>query len=564
MRSKPRIQDAKAAAGGAEIRIVGFVLMISTAALPQSVSSPPNCPINTATHCESVFNSSSYRWSLIKNHGVLGDLGVPGTNKILHFASCPSGLRPGAFVYISGKGTEPESPPITDVSCAAGTRGTITITTNNRHRRNWQVSTSTDGIQEAVNALGSGGGTVMIPSGTWTVHSRITLPSNVLLQGTGLNKSTLEIPLNEFIEAPPWQFGLNPGAAVIVGLPGASHIGVTRLSILFGKQARPPNGSYGIIFVNTRDSTIDGVAVRNGPILTHGNTFLPIGVLGLSENNLVQNSVVYNQACTISSEGAGGFIASGKGNRFLHNYVSNGCNSAYVTQGVDTLFEANIFDLAGSSMVADAQAFANDNGSDARFVNNICIGNGVAPACFTAVTDDRSSDTVDSSYAGNMAWNCSEAYQFQSTVAKTRGIKIQGGEIVNCAIPVSVLGIVHYVSIEGVPGVRGVHSEHLYAITAHSGVNDDIALDDADAVWLSSATADFSVTGFKGGWEGREVEVVNATDRQATIRANYGGFDEGNRICVPDGTDIVLPSRDSSLVLRYSGEAHCWVAARAK
>jgi hypothetical protein len=543
---------------------IGFFLMISTAVLPQSVLAPGNCPIGTATPCGSVIKSTSYRWSLLKNHGVWGDLGVPGTNRTLHFASCPPGLGPRAFVYISGKGNEPESSTITDVSCVAGTPGTITLITNNRHRRNWQVSTSTDGIQEAVNALGSSGGTVLIPSGTWTVHSRITLPSNVLLQGAGLNKSTLEIQANEFVEAPPWQFGLNPGAAVIVGLPGASHIGVTGLSITFSKQARPPNGSYGIIFVNTRDSTIDGVAVRNGPILTHGNTFLPIGILGLSEDNLVKNSVVYNQVCTISSEGAGGFIADGKRNRFLHNYVSNGCNSAYVTQGVDTLFEGNIFDLAGSSMVADAQAFANDNGSDARFVNNICIGNGVAPACFTAVTDDHSRDTVDSSFAGNMAWNCSEAYQFQSTVARTREIKVQGGEIVNCMIPVSVLGIVHYVSIEEVPGVRWVHSEHLYAITAHNGVNDDIALDDADTVWLSSATADFSVTGFKGGWEGREVEVVNATDSKATIRANYGGSNEGNRVCVPDGTDIVLPKRDSSLVLRYREEDRCWVAAHAK
>lgn len=50
-----------------------------------------------------------------------------------------------------------------------------------------------------------------------------------------------------------------------------------------------------------------------------------------------------------------------------------------------------------------------------------------------------------------------------------------------------------------------VHCQHLYAITAKNGMNDDIESGDADSVWLSGATADFSVTGFERGWEGRAV-----------------------------------------------------------
>ena len=49
----------------------------------------------------------------------------------------------------------------------------------------------------------------------------------------------------------------------------------------------------------------------------------------------------------------------------------------------------------------------------------------------------------------------------------------------------SVVGILDHVWIEDVQGLRNLHSEHLYAITAKKGANDDIELDDADAVWLS-------------------------------------------------------------------------------
>jgi hypothetical protein len=109
-----------------------------------------------------------------------------------------------------------------------------------------------------------------------------------------------------------------------------------------------------------------------------------------------------------------------------------------------------------------------------------------------------------------------------------------------------------------------VHSQHLYAITAKNGVNDDIEIDDADSVWLSGARADFSVTGFERGWEGRVVEVVNATDWQARISANSGGSASGNRICGPDGADIVLPKRDTSAVLRYSADDRCWAPTAPK
>ena len=543
-------------------KIIGFSLFfVAVLGLSQKTSPVVNCRSDNSAACGVSLKSSGYVWSLTNGSGVSGDLSSFGSDKILKFTSCPPGLGVGGFVYISGENLSAESAPIDEASCPAAMPGTVTITTTEAYTGAWRASTSTAGIQEAITALGSTGGTVVVPSGTFTVHSRITLSSNIVLQGAGLEYTTISVPLNEFVDAPAWQFGLTPSATVIFSPPGASKTGVSGLSITFQRQVSPPNGSYGIIFVDTLDSIVSGVAVRNGPVLKHGNTFLPIGVLGLSAGNRVQDSFVYNQVCTISSEGAGGFIAGGTSNSFIHNYVSNGCNSAYVTGGEDTLFEGNVFDLAESRMVADAQAFASDNGSGARFLNNTCTGNGTAPACFTAVTDATSPDTVNSSFVGNIARNCSQAYQFQSTLARSRGLTVKGGSVTDCVVSVSILGIIDDLSIEGAPGLRNMHSDRIYAITVINGANEDIEIGDADAIWLTGASYSFWVGGFEGGWSGRQLEIVNATAQPVTLISDDFDASPGNRICTSAEADVLLATRGAFATLTYSSIDRCWVVS---
>jgi hypothetical protein len=529
-------------------------------ALPQS-DTVGHCSPSTLANCGGSIKSVSYIWSFNNDSGVSGDLASPGVDKTLRFLSCPAGLGVGGFVYISGDKGTAEAALITGISCTATMPGTITIFTAEAHVGAWSASTSTAGIQEAITSMSLTGGTVVVPSGTFTVHSRITVFSNIVLQGAGLEHTTIFVPRDEFIDAPPWQFGLTPSATVVFAPPGSSHIGIAGLSITFDSQASPPNGSYGIIFVDTRNSTINGVAVRNGPILKDGNTFLPVGVLGLSADNRVQDSFVYNQICATSSEGAGGFIADGKSNSFVRNYVSNGCNSSYVTIGEDTLFEGNVFDLADSTMVADAQAFASDNGSGARFVNNTCNGNGNAPACFTTVTDASSPDTLNSSFVGNIARHCSEGYQFQSTLARSRGVIVKGGSVTDCGVPVSIVGIVDSLLIDGVQRVRSVHSNRVYAITATDGANSDIETADADAVWFSGASGDFSVGGFKGGWNGRKLEIVNATAHEMALTTNDPDATRDNRICIPGEAEVRVTNRGGFAILTYSSTGACWVAS---
>jgi hypothetical protein len=384
----------------------------------------------------------------------------------------------------------------------------------------------------------------------------------VTLRGAGIDTTTVLVPPNEFNNSPPWQFGLNPSGTVIFGPPGHSGITVTGLTVKFSSQATAPNDSYGVLFVDVNNSLIDSVAVRDGPILRKGNTFLPIAILGLSNNDTVQNSSVYNRLCLISSEGSGGFIAGGKSNRFLHNYVSNGCNSAYVTGGSDTLFEANVFELRNSTMLPQAQAFAADNSSGARFVNNRCVGNGTAPACFAAVTDAKKPDTTESTFVGNEARNCGQGLQFQSTVGHSRGIKVENGAVINCTEPLSLMGIIDDFSIAGVAGVRDLRSARLVSIPVNSQFLHDVPTVGADIIWMTGAAGDYAVGGFKGGTNRREVQIVNAAGHAMTLTGNDLKSTGENRICSNAGSGAVSPP-ESRVTLAYSSGQKCWTVSGA-
>jgi hypothetical protein len=507
-------------------------------------------------------DAASYAWSSINGSDVSGNLLFKGQAKTLTFNTCPSGIVAGNLVYISRGFGGSESAVIKAASCPPGKRGTVTIATRRAHLGKWMAATSTAGVQEAVAVLGSGGGEVLVGPGTFEVHSRITLTSNITLRGVGVDKTNLLVPRDEFKNSAPWQFGLYPSATVIVGPPGHSDITITGLSVKFSKQSLPPNGSYGIIFVDVTNSLIDAVAVRDGPILRKGNTFLPIGILGLSNNNTVQNSLVYNLPCAISSEGSGGFISGGKSNRFIHNYVSNGCNSAYIAGGFDILFEGNMFELGDSTMLPNAQAYAADNASGSRFLNNRCIGNGIAPACFSAVTDDKKPDTIDSTFIGNEARDCSQAFQFQSTVAHSRKIRVEGGSAVNCAIPLSLLGIIDDLQITGVKGVRDFHTGRVVSIPVNSDFLHNVPTVGSEVVWMTDAASDYSVGGFKGGSILGKIQIVNGTGHAMTLSQNDPTSSSENRICKRIGKEIVSPG-ESIVELAYSVDEGCWTVSEA-
>ena len=426
--------------------------------------------------------------------------------------------------------------------------------------RTYLSGSITNGIQEALNAASAvGGGTVLIAPGTYNLTHSLIVPSYVTLSGSGRGQTVLFIPNNAFTNTTAWQaYGYNPSGVVIAAPVGGTDVTIKALTINMNgaNQSSPPNGSYGIEFVNVTYSRITDTEVNNGPILTSGNTFLPYGINGNSANNLVDSNFVYNLPCSATASGSAGFIVGGISNKISFNYVSNGCNTAFIAGGQDNLFEGNTFELASSVVPAASQAFASDNGIGARFVNNSCLGNGSSPACFSVTTDGASPNASDTTFVGNIARNCGQGYQFESFYATAQNIIVSGGSVVNCVTPLYTYGTIPNFSVSN---VLGLYSGGLASLALTNGANENIAIGDAGSFRTSSTsgpTGAFSIGGFAGGFNARELTVINNSGQTMTVNNSDTASSAANRICTTTGGNYTAVRAIATFI--YSSADSCW------
>lgn len=104
-----------------------------------------------------------------------------------------NGSDVGHSVYLSnGTGTA-EAVLITGGTAVSGaSSGTITFTCVNTHSGAWTVSSASAGIQEALNAMATSGGTLVLPAGTSTMRATITVnTSGVTVVGAGMYSTIL-------------------------------------------------------------------------------------------------------------------------------------------------------------------------------------------------------------------------------------------------------------------------------------------------------------------------------------------------------------------------------------
>jgi hypothetical protein len=513
------------------------------------------------------FNSLDYSWGpLTSGSGVSvagGNLAVG--NNTLTFSQVPLGMNgsdSSHWIYITG-GT-PEACLISGGSGVSGqANGLIIVNCQYAHTAPWIAQSTLSGVPEGLQAASTaGGGTVLVPPGTYTQYASLYVPANVVLSGSGRKVTTFSIPSNWFTNSPWWQlYGYNPSGVVIGAQVGVSNITIRHLSISFSTtQTSPPNGSYGIELINDYYSTIEDTEVINGPVLTSGNTFLPYGLNGTTNSSIVYGNYVYNKVCGVSGEGSGGFMVGGTGNKILHNYVSNGCNGIYVGGGVSGVFEDNTFELAGSTMSAGAQAFAVDNGSGNRFIGNRCLGNGTGPNCYSVTTDAASPNATNSTFVANVATNCGQAYQLKALAASISGVDISGGSVNSCSTGLSETTFGSYtnydVSIRGVVGLITGHADSVGYASCQgipalvAGTNENIGISDVGILNTSCSSAPsgpFSIGGIAGGIDGRELSIINGSGQTMTINNADSGSSVGNRIVTGTGANLVVTQGNVSL-----------------
>ncbi len=156
----------------------------------------PNTGNNTTFELANlpVLQVGDYNFAAQSPSGTLSS-GVAATVTIL----CPLGLAyndVAHYIRIAGTGT-PETVLITSVgpgTCTSGAAsGTITFTPANSHSAGWTLGPASFGLQECANvAAAAGGGTCVIPDGSYVLLGKVTIASsNISIQGGGLSGTVI-------------------------------------------------------------------------------------------------------------------------------------------------------------------------------------------------------------------------------------------------------------------------------------------------------------------------------------------------------------------------------------
>lgn len=87
--------------------------------------------------------------------------------------------------------------------------------------------------------------------------------------------------------------------------------------------------------------------------------------------------------------------------------------------------------------------------------------------------------------------------------------------------------------------MTGILSTAVGSLTLSNGVNSDIALPVASFARITGPTGSFSVSGFAGGSNGRELLLYNSTSQNMTI-TNDATSTAANRIYTLTGSDVSL------------------------
>ena len=160
----------------------------TTPAASQNVAQPEGTQFSTNNLANVRYLTASWNWV----QSPTDSLATAGSNTI-HLSPCPMGIdtsnntnRP-YYVYVAGTGTA-EAALVTGGTCSGGAAtGTIVVTTAGSHPAGYTVSSSTAGIQEALNDAGTPGAAIVIPP-TGANANALPIYSTIYVQS---NKSSL-------------------------------------------------------------------------------------------------------------------------------------------------------------------------------------------------------------------------------------------------------------------------------------------------------------------------------------------------------------------------------------
>ncbi|MHB9071214.1 MAG: right-handed parallel beta-helix repeat-containing protein [Sedimentisphaerales bacterium] len=228
------------------------------------------------------------------------------------------------------------------------------------------------GLQDDINAIAGTGGTVIIPAGTTTIYSTISVPSNVTIKGVSVN-SVLKAAngLNGPVLSNSDQINGNTG----IRLKGFA---------IDGNKSNQSSGE-GILLVNTSDIIMEDVRIHNcyfSGIRVNGNsdTISFEGCIVYSNGFSIGNGIVIEgnpsnisvANCTIHDNKINGISASGINIRMIGNsiYQHTGGRGVLFSDSNDALVICNRVQGAADSGIA-----MNDSANFVTLGNNVSDAN---------------------------------------------------------------------------------------------------------------------------------------------------------------------------------------------
>lgn len=340
----------------------------------------------------------------------------------------PPGVQVGDTLYLSG-GTGAAEP----VSITALVGSTVATTCANAHSGAWTVRSATGGIQEAINALGAAGGSILIPPGTYSLYAAIHVPSNVMLAGSGQGATTLQIANGSLKANAFWQIQGQPGVNCVLCMDSAtSYQKIADLTL----DANGQNQTwilYGdITGFNASHVTVSGVTVKNHTISPPGGTGVVVQFMGHSPTTANQDNVILNASsigiagCTVNN-GGGAFYLEGEGNRIISSYATNYCDSPFVIAACDHCGIYNSVADQGGGQTA-TPTFSLEGSADGIVQGNHCIATGTSASrvCYAAqganVGLTANGAATGSVFIGNTATHCYDAQWVGANISGTGGV----------------------------------------------------------------------------------------------------------------------------------------------
>jgi len=299
-------------------------------------------------------------------------------------------------------------------------------------------TTDTLNIQNAINAVsGSGGGIVALQSGTYIAFSGssgscLLMATNVVIQGTGSNSTTIEMTGTSPYNPISYEFGLNDGARNLIdtglsnltlyntptGGSSCLSFGHTDKDKFFAVNTNFRSDVSNCVSISGSQALFKNCTIYSGSGVTLSGTLFGCSPVNVPSNGVVnlvmQNNFIqyYAGRLWLSNGGEGMLIETNTISRIAYSSVLGESGALDVQQSQDTVVLDNLFQrdptLSGTYNFVennDGETIMNQTGHDLY----PCVGT-VASSSSNTLTD------TTRNWAANLYSNPSDNQMYYATI----------------------------------------------------------------------------------------------------------------------------------------------------